>query len=46
MIKLILLACSLLLLAACSPPQPPQPSGEWQPVNHIEHAGEQTGAAK
>jgi len=27
-------ALMLLLLAACSAPKPPQPTGEWVPVNH------------
>jgi len=27
-------ALVVAFLAGCSPPQPPQPSGAWVPVNH------------
>lgn len=27
-------AIVVAFLAGCSPPQPPQPSGAWVPVNH------------
>ncbi|CAE6847018.1 hypothetical protein R75461_07292 [Paraburkholderia nemoris] len=32
--KLIIVVYSLSLLAACTAPKPPQPSGDWMPVNH------------
>ncbi|OXC78610.1 hypothetical protein [Caballeronia sordidicola] len=32
--KLIVASALMLLLAACSAPKPPQPTGAWVPVNH------------
>jgi len=32
--KNLIAAGALMLLAACSAPKPPQPSGAWGPVNH------------
>lgn len=32
--KMFVIACGMsLLLGACSAPKPPQPNGDWMPVN-------------
>jgi uncharacterized lipoprotein YajG len=31
--KLLMLSVLIALLAGCSAPKPPQPTGEWTPVN-------------